>query len=133
MNKLMGEPGVETSVCDQCMYHCKTLEGAPVKKPTQFLTNSPELAKALRVRCTGRGGECSRPGGGVRVQCRRKIARRAAVYDFKLCRAILVGFWDQLRADCLYKDGFMGILEDRGEKPDLIPVLHVGAADGSIL
>ena len=44
-----------------------------------------------------------------------------------------MGFRDQLRCDGLYKDGFMGILEDRGEKPDLIPVLHIGASDGSIL
>ena len=55
------------------------------------------------------------------------------MYDFKLCKAILVGFRDQLRRDGLYKDGFMGILEDRGEKPELIPVLHLGTSDGSIL
>ena len=80
MRGLMGEQGVETAVCDQCMYGSKTLDGAPVKKPTQFLTNAPELAKNLRLRCAGRGGACSRPGGGVHVQCRGKVARRAAVY-----------------------------------------------------
>ena len=133
MQKLMEESGVERTVCDQCMYGCKTLEGAPVKKPTQFVTNSPELAKKLGVRCTGRGGACSRPSGGAHVQCRGKVARRAAVYDFKLCRAILVGFRNQLRVDGIYKDGFIGILEDRGERPDLVPMLCLTASDGSIL
>ena len=54
MQALMKEPGVEAAVCDQCMYGCKAFNGAPVKKPTQFLTNAPELAKRLRVRCSVR-------------------------------------------------------------------------------
>lgn len=35
----------------------------------------------------------------------------AAVYSFKLCRAILVEFRNQLRADEKYEDGFVGIME----------------------
>ena len=88
MRGLMGEHGVETATCDQCMYGCKSAEGLPVKKPTTFLTNAPELAKRLRTRCSGKGGTCSRPEGGDHAQCRGKTARLAAVYDFKLCRAI---------------------------------------------
>ena len=133
MRELMGEIGVETAVCDQCQYGCKSFDGSPVKKPTQFLTNAPELAKRLRVRCNGRNGMCSPPGGGEHAQCRGKVARKAAVYDFKLCKAILIGFRDQLRADGLYKDGFVGIIEDRGEKPELLPILQLTASDGSIL
>ena len=87
MRGLMGEQGVETATCDQCMYGCKSADGMPVKKPTMFLTNAPELAKRLRTRCKGRGGLCTRPGGGQHAQCRGKTARLAAVYDFKLCRA----------------------------------------------
>merc|ERR1712091_623057 len=96
----------------------------PVKKPTTFLTNAPELAKRLRTRCGGRGGNCSRPGGGVHAQCRGKTARLAAVYDFKLCRAILVGFRDQLRSDGLFEDGFVGLMEGRCET-ELVPVFHL--------
>ena len=120
-------------MCNQCMYSYKAFDGSPVKKPTQFMTNAPELAKRLTVRCTGRDGKCSRKAGGVHAQCRGKVARKAAVYDFKLCRAILVGFRDQLRADGLYKDGFMGMLEDRGERPDALPVLQLSCAGGNVL
>ena len=135
MRGLMSEQGVETATCDQCMYGCSDFDGLPVKKPITFLTNASELAKKLRTRCQGRGGKCSRPGGGEHTQCRGKVARKAAVYDFKLCRAILAGFRDQLRQDGLYKDGFMGLLEDRGDKPNTqtIPVYHLTDSDGSIL
>ena len=133
MKTLESEIGVEAAVCDQCMYGASSFDGAPIKKPTRFLTNAPELAKRLRQRCVARDGTCSRPSGGVHVQCRGKIARKAAVYDFKLCRAILMGFRDQLRADGLYKDGFIGMLEDRGDRPELVPVLHLTDASGSVL
>ena len=75
MRGLMGEPTVETATCDQCMYGCKSVDGSPVKKPITFLTNAPELAKRLRMRCGGRGGKCLRPGGGDHAQCRGRMAR----------------------------------------------------------
>ena len=49
IRKLLDEPGVETATCDQCMYGCSAAAGGPVKKPTTFMTNAPELAKRLRV------------------------------------------------------------------------------------
>ena len=76
MRGLMGEQGVETATCDQCMYGCKSADGSPVKKPTTFLTNAPELAKRLRTRCSGKGGVCSRPGGGHHAQCQGKRPER---------------------------------------------------------
>ena len=133
MKDLIAESDVEETICDQCMYGSESFDGSPVKKPTRFITNAPELAKKLRRRCVARDGTCSRPGGGAHAQCRGKVARKAAVYDFKLCRAILVGFRDQLRADGLYKDGFIGMLEDRGDKPDLLPILHLTTESGAIL
>ena len=45
----------------------------------------------------------------------------AAMYNFKLCRAILVGFRRQLKADVICKDGFVGILEAQ----PIVPLLHV--------
>ena len=132
MRGFMGEIGVVTATCDQCLYGCKAVDGSPVKKPTMFLTNAPELAKRLRSRCTGKNGDCSRPGGGQHTQCRGKTARMAAVYDFKLCRAILVGFRDQLRHDGLCKHGFIGMMEDSCET-ELVPIYHLTDTDGSVL
>ena len=41
INKLLGERGVETATCDQCMYGCAAADESPVKKPTSFMTNAP--------------------------------------------------------------------------------------------
>ena len=48
---LLKEQGVVTATCDQCRYGCTASDGSPVKKPTTFMTNAPELAKHLRTRC----------------------------------------------------------------------------------
>ena len=55
MQKLLGEHGVETATCDQCMYGCATASGDPMKKPTTFMTNAPEMAKRFRQRCKAIG------------------------------------------------------------------------------
>ena len=132
MRGLMGEMNVETATCDQCMYGCTSADGSPVKKPTTFLTNAPELAKRLRVRCKGKGGSCMRPGGGSHAQCRGKTARMAAVYDLKLCRANLVGFRDQLRCDGVYTDGFVGMMDGCCET-ERVPVYHLSDSSGQVL
>ena len=66
------------------------------------------------------------------MQCRGKTARMAAVYHFKLCRAILVGFRNQLRKDGTYVDGFVGLLESRAES-ETLPVYKLTDVDGAIL
>jgi len=56
----------------------------------------------------------------------------AAVYHFKLCRAILVGFRRQLKADGICKDGYVGMLEASQENSEVVsplPLLHVGIGD----
>ena len=119
IENLLKERGVERATCDQCQYGSTAENGDPVKKPTTFMTNAPELAGELRARCQGRGGACSRRQGGQHAQCRGKTARMAAVYHFKLCSAILVGFRKQLQKDGNCQDGFIGILEaglGRGER-----------------
>ena len=53
----------------------------------------------------------------------------AAIYHFKLCRAILVGFRRQLKADGICKEGFVGMLAAGKEKTEALPtlpLLHVG-------
>ena len=82
---------------DQCQYGATAVSGprrgGPVKKPTGFLTNSPELARALGRQCAGgaQPGQCSRPRGGEHVPCIGRVAREAAIYPRGLCRAILKG------------------------------------------
>ena len=129
---MMKEDGVLRVTADQCLYGSETEDGSPIKKPTSFMTNAPELARELRDRCTGKNGACSRPEGGTHAQCRGKTARLAAIYHFKLCRAILVGFRRQLTADGICKSGFIGMLEAQQEKtevPPLMPCLNVGYGD----
>ena len=54
------------------------------------------------------------------------------MYDFKLCRAILVGFRDQLRGDGLYVDGFIGLMDGRCET-EQVPVYHLTDSKGYVL
>ena len=56
VKKIREEPDVVAVVGDQCMYGCQSFNGQPVKKPTRFMTNAPEMAKRLGTRCDGRGG-----------------------------------------------------------------------------
>ena len=49
----------------------------------------------------------------------------AAIYHFKLCRAILVGFRRQLKVDGICKDGYVGMMEAE----PIVPLLHVGSCD----
>ena len=47
----------------------------------------------------------------------------AAVYHFKLCRAILVGFRKQLQNNGICRDGFVGMLEKTEDVPPVLPLL----------
>ncbi len=98
---------------DQCQFGSEVRSGAhrgaPIKKPSGFMTNSPSIANALDVQCQRRAGTCSRPSGGKHHPCAGRHAREAAKYPRGLCRAILKGIRDQLRADKLLKDGCFGI------------------------
>ena len=71
------DPRVQTVHGDQCQFGAETQsadttspKGPPILKPTGFMTNSDEIAKALERRCEGRvTGQCSRPRGGVHRVC----------------------------------------------------------------
>ena len=81
----------------------------PIMKPTGFLTNSPALAEAMSRRCTGTGGECSRPGGGRHTLCSGRKARDAAIYPRGLCRAMIKGTVEQLGSTTSWKmDALVG-------------------------
>ena len=66
--------GVRRVLCDQCIFGQCNETGEPVKKPTGFLTNSPEVAACVGKRCLGQRGQCSRPGGGEHAPCIGKVA-----------------------------------------------------------
>ena len=132
MQELEKESGVLTSVIDQCMYGSETPGGEPIKKPTRFITNSAEMIKQLSQRCLGKNGDCSRARGGTHQQCRGRIARMAAVYSFKLCRAILVGFRNQLRTDGKFEDGFVGIMESFDKEQEEYDQYRMSDTSGAI-
>ena len=56
--------GVQRITADQCQLGQEDEEGNPIRKPTGFMSNSPEMLVQLHRRCFGRNGLCSRPKGG---------------------------------------------------------------------
>ena len=61
VQKIIDTEGVVRATCDQCLYGCETQDKDSIKKPTTFMTNSTEIAQQFGRRCSGRGGDCSRP------------------------------------------------------------------------
>ena len=53
----------------------------------------------------------------------------AAIYHFKHCRAILVGFRNQLKVDGVCRDGFIGLLEAGQEKGDVLPCFNLSIGE----
>ena len=113
IERVKARAGTQRVHGDQCQFGAEirrgTMKGAPIKKPSGFLTNAPCVAEALDVRCTGQGGACSRPSGGRHQPCSGRHARDAAIYPRELCRAILKGIRNQLRQDGLMKNGCYGV------------------------
>ena len=83
-------PGVQVITADQCQLGAEVPNGPdrgqPIKKPTGFMSNAPELLKCLNHRCHGNGW-CSRRKGGEHVTAQGKLAAGTAIYFDKLCRA----------------------------------------------
>ena len=128
VQSILEQEEVQKVRCDQCMYGAATkqrsgttgvdardgtgttgVDAQPIMKPTGFMTNSPRVAAALSGRCTGKDGHCSRPTGGKHVTCSGRHARASAIYPKGLCKAILKGIRDQLKADDLIKSGCFGV------------------------
>ena len=102
--------GVQRVLCDQCLFGQATETEEPVKKPTGFLTNSPEVAASVGKRCLGQRGQCSRPGGGDHAPCIGIVAQQAAIYHDRLCDALLKGFARQLTKDRKVRQMEVGVL-----------------------
>ena len=99
-------------MADQCQFGQETDAGDPLKKPTGFMSNAPELLDELNKRCFGRRGLCSRPKGGKHAECLGKKAQRAAIFPGELCIAILRGFKFQLLKDRRMRHGEVGLTYD---------------------
>ena len=105
---MLAMDSVDRSVGDQCCYGQRSRQGGAVKKPTGWMSNSPAVLRALSKRCQGRAGLCSETGER-HVECSGEVAREAAIYPAKLCKAILEGFCRQLQCDGLMEAGVTGI------------------------
>ena len=103
--EILQRQGVGRVVADQCQFGQETDIGDPLKKPTGFMSNAPELLDELNRRCFGRRGLCSRPKGGAHAECLGKKAQRAAIFQDELCIAILRGFKRQLLRDRRMRHG----------------------------
>ena len=109
MTEIVQDARAQRITGDQCQYGQESFKADPVKKPTGWLSNSPEILKKLERRCRGKRGECTRPRGGRPASASGRVAREAAVYPFQLCRALLEGCRNQLRKDGKLHDGMHGI------------------------
>ncbi len=113
IKELMDTPGVRRIRTDQCQFGQEIksgkYKGQPINKPTGFMTNSECIAAAMSKTCQGRGGQCSRPGGGAHALCSGIHAQRAAVYPPGLCRALIKGIMNQLKSDNFLIEGCYGI------------------------
>ena len=109
VKKILAMDQVDEVIGDQCQYGQSTDQGDPLKKPTRFMSNSGAVLAQLGNRCRGRSGACTRPGGGQHGSCTGNAARKAAIYPFKLCKAILSGVRNQLREDGRFTHGMVGI------------------------
>ena len=79
IQKVAEMAGVHLVHGDQCQYGASS-GGAPVKKPTRFMTNSTCLAEALSKTCQGRGGACVKKNGeyvGRHKPCEGRVAAEA--------------------------------------------------------
>jgi len=95
IQQLMDRDEVILVAADQCRFGLRSLDGNLHKKPTGFLTNSPEIAQQLSLRCDGSHQHeliLGNNKGGNR-------ARQAQEYPPKLVDAILRGYRKQLLRD----------------------------------
>ena len=88
VKKIMNMENVSRTVGHQCQYGAES-NGEPINKRTGFMSNCPGIRRALSKTCTGKHGHCSRPGGGQHVLCNGRLARMAAIFAIRLCKAIL--------------------------------------------
>ena len=76
VQEILAMKGVLRVVGDQCQYGQQTDQGHPLKAPTGFISNAPELLNHLSNRCFGKHGIRSRTTGGKHSALERKRGER---------------------------------------------------------
>lgn len=110
IRELRQQDSVERVTGDQCQYGQADAAGDPIRKATGWMSNSEEVLRALSDKCPGRrnfSGTCS--DGRKHAVASGRAAREAAVYPLKLCKAILIGFRNQMVRDDRLPRGSYGI------------------------
>ena len=99
VKRVMKLPEVRVSRVDACQYGMVgdyRGESLPVKKPTKWMSNMRGVNEALSKTCGGSNGNCS--NGQAHATCTGVRAEKAAIYPLKLCRALLAGIQNHLKA-----------------------------------
>ena len=133
VQEVLDLPSVQRILSHHCHFGQQAFNGAPIKKPTGFMTNCAGISKALNKTIKGQAGGCSRAVGGEHILCHGRVARRAAVYLMRFCRAVLVGLRNHLRHGGMIEVGAVGML-DRGPYTDVVDVAcaNNGYSDGRL-
>ena len=119
VKELMGREGVERVVGDQCAYgHVQVdAEGqGSVKKPTAWMTNAKEIAKALSQRCPNTPDRIIHRHIECTGERRSKLAQ---VYPERLCREIVRGLRRQMAADGRTCIGGVGLADKIDEGSEM--------------
>ena len=109
MRRVVRISGTEAVGMHQCQLGGNDGKGKPLKKPTKWLLNSPEILRALDRQCLVRAGDGSWPGVGRHALCNGLVVRRAATYLSRMRKAILQGFRRQLILDGVIRTGSLGM------------------------
>ena len=110
VKEVMAHKDVRRVIGDQCQYGQETDAGKPMRKRTGWMSNSKRILDSISKTCTGKNGQCSRAAGGEHEHVRGKHGRKAAIYPFRLCKAILTGAKAQLVEDEKYEVGIHCVL-----------------------
>jgi hypothetical protein len=98
-NKAISDIDADKVDMDQCRLGQTDQEGSPIRKPTRWMSNAPHILKALDKQCLGKHGWCKQGAAWVKHRpCYGAVAKAAAIYPMKMCRAILAGFIEEMGA-----------------------------------
>ena len=110
---IMKLPGVSRVDAHQCQLGADVTigvhKGEPVRKATGFMSNAPRLLERLNKKCRSSDGWCTRAKGGKHVTIQGGITSTTARYSKKLCKTILRGMADEMRARGIMRDGEIGL------------------------
>ena len=88
MEKLLAMSEVIQSFGHMCRFGLRHPCGMPIRKPTWWVTNSPEVACAVGLKCNCQGEHAPCMGG--------QVAHDAARYTPALAKAVLNGYFEHL-------------------------------------